>query len=103
MPNIKTRSRTYYYTKNNIFHLEHNPAGHVEKRFKRFKRTTNGNRRYTGYVANDLDSVEFSSDRVITMTSNIDGVSDIVVLAAQKINGTDDTLYGGLKWNEIHT
>lgn len=35
LPNIKTKSRTYYYTKNNIYHPEHNPAGQVEKRFKK--------------------------------------------------------------------
>ena len=65
--------------------------------------TTNGNRRYVGYVANDLDAIEFASDRVISLTSDIDDQRDIVVLACMKINGTDDTVYGGLKWTEIHT
>lgn len=35
LPDIKTRSRKYYYRKNDIYHPEHNPDGQVEKRFKR--------------------------------------------------------------------
>ena len=35
LPDIKTRQRKYYYSKNDIYHPEHNPDGTKEKRFKK--------------------------------------------------------------------
>ena len=58
---------------------------------------------YQGYVANNSDYSIASLDRLIKLTSDIDGVSDYVVLAVQKIGGGSETVVGSLHWLEYHT
>lgn len=58
---------------------------------------------YQGYVSSNADYSVASLDRLIKLTSDIDGVSDYVVLAVQKIGGGSETVLGSIHWLEYHT
>ena len=58
---------------------------------------------YQGYFSNAQDFDARTFNRAINVTSDIDGTSDIIVLAAQKIGtGTVDVV-GSLVWVELHS
>lgn len=65
--------------------------------------TTGGTIMFQGYFSNNTDFSSTRLDRTVDITSDIDGNSDYIVLAAQKISvGTDDVL-GSIQWSEYTT
>ncbi len=65
--------------------------------------TTNGMIMYQSYLSNNVDFNASALDRTINITSDVDGTSDIVVLAVQTITGVNEDVYGSVQWSEYQT
>lgn len=55
----------------------------------------------SGYQLATTDAtLDVALDSDLSLGSNIAGVSDILVLAVQRVTGTTETFFGGITWNE---
>lgn len=55
------------------------------------------------YMSNNADFSYVALDRVINITADIDGNSDIIALVAQNVSGSTEDILGSLQWSEFHT
>jgi hypothetical protein len=65
--------------------------------------TTNGLLLFQNYLYEKIDYNTNVFDRTINITSNIDGVSDIIVLAGQKLTNGRNNVFCSLQWTEYQT